>query len=164
MEETNLNLMQEEAPAAEQPQESDTVANQMAELKAELEAQFAQMLAEALRVNGMSPEDRAAYEASQREADLEKREREVMRKELRAEAMELLSQRGLPAELADAVSYESRAVMLSAVDSVERCFRRAVQAGVEARLKGELPAAGASAQSADLDALDDASYYRLTMN
>jgi len=28
----------------------------------------------------------------------------------------------------------------------------------------ELPAAGASAQSADLDAMDDASYYRLTMN
>ena len=49
MEEINLNLTQEEAPAAEQPQESQTVANQMAELKAELEAQFAQMLAEALR-------------------------------------------------------------------------------------------------------------------
>ena len=35
---------------------------------------------------------------------------------------------------------------------------------VGARGKGELPAAGASAQSADLDAMDDASYYRLTMN
>lgn len=162
--EENRMLPEEEAMDAPAPEaEAEDVAAQMAALRAELEARFEQMLSEAVRVSGLSAEDRAAYAADQREADLERRERAVERKEWRAEAQALLAKRGLPGELADALSYESYPAMLSAVDSVEAAFRAAVQRAVEDRLKGETPAAGASAQGVDADQLDDADYYRMML-
>ena len=132
-----------------------------AELEAALEAKLNKLMDDAMRVSRMTEEERAAYEASRRESALDAREKELAVRELRAEALELLAARGLPKALADAIGYESRAAMLSAVDAIERAFRQAVQEAVEERLRGASPAAGASAQSLDDALLDDASYYRL---
>ena len=132
-----------------------------AELEAALEEKLNRLLDDAMRVSRMSEEERAAYEASRRESALDAREKELAVRELRAEALELLAARGLPKALADAIGYESRGAMLSAVDAIERAFRQAVQEAVEERLRGASPAAGASAQGLDEALLDDASYYRL---
>ena len=164
--EENRNLMEPEQPEAMEQTEAaqNGAAEAMEALRAELEAaleeKLRQMLDEASRVSRMSPEARAEYEADRREDALERRLRQIERRELRADALEALEARGLPKALADAVGYESREAMLASVDAVERAFRQAVQTAVEERLRGVSPAAGACAQG-DGGELDDESYYRM---
>lgn len=131
-----------------------------AEWEAAMETKLQQMLGESDRLSRMTEEERAAYQTSRREADLAAREKQLMERELRAEAIEILAQRGLPRELAEAIGYTGREAMLAAVDNLERVFRNAVQAGIEQRMKGEIPAAGAPA-AGDPGQMGDEEYYRL---
>lgn len=170
--EENRMLMDEqpeqpaELTAAETAEAAETGAREaLAGLKAELEAaleeKLRRMLEEADRLSRMTDAERAAYAASQREGELAERERRIAQRELRAEALEELARRGLPKALADAVANETPEGMRASLDAVERAFRQAVQAAVEARLRGETPAAGASAQGGDADLMDDETYYRM---
>lgn len=133
----------------------------MAGLRQELELQLHQMVEEAVRLSQMSESERAAYTARRREDDLTAREKRLAARELRADALDLLAQRGLPRELADAVGYESREAMLASIDNVERVFRQAVQMGVEERMRGILPVTGAPIQGGDAAQMDDEAYYRM---
>ena len=111
--------------------------------RAEWEAEQAQADAERERVAGMSDDER---------------ERMIAERELRAMALEQLSQRGLPRELAEALPYESEERCLAGLDALEQAFRRAVQEGVDERLRGRAPSLGA-AKSAE--SMSDAEYYML---
>lgn len=133
----------------------------MAGLRQELELQLHQMVEEAVRLSQMSESERTAYTARRREDDLTAREKRLAARELRADALDLLAQRGLPRELADAVGYESREAMLASIDNVERVFRQAVQVGVEERMRGILPVTGAPIQGGDAAQMDDEAYYRM---
>ena len=82
----------------------------------------------------------------------------IVERELRAMALEQLSQRGLPRELAEALPYESEERCLAGLDALEQAFRRAVQEGVDERLRGRAPSLGA-AKSAE--SMSDAEYYML---
>lgn len=133
----------------------------MADLRQELEMQLHQMVEEAVKLSQMSESERTAYTARRREDDLTAREKRLAARELRADALDLLAQRGLPRELADAIGYESRETMLASIDGVERVFRQAVQAGVEERMRGVLPVTGAPVQGGDTAQMDDEAYYRM---
>ena len=161
MEENRMLTEQEMIEAASVGAADAEAARAIDALREEMEARLRQVLDEALRLSHMNGDERANYEARLRENDLEIREREVMRRELRADALDALEARGLPKALADAVNYDNRASMTASVDAVERAFRQAVQAAVEERLRGTSPAAGASAQGDDLSQMDDETYYRL---
>jgi len=87
-------------------------------------------------------------------------EKKLLQRELKAMAVEKLTARALPRELADALCYDSEAECLKGIDSIERAFRAAVQASVDERLRGETPIAGAGRRM-DAEALSDADYYRL---
>lgn len=158
MDDARASEPEEEALEAREEQSLGEVRE---ELERALEEKLRQLMDEAARVAGMSGDERAAYETARRESDLDAREKQVTRRELRADAVEALEARGLPKALADAVSYDSREAMTQSVDAVERCFREAVQAAVEERLRGTSPAAGASAQGTDPDQMDDETYYRM---
>ena len=73
--------------------------------RAEWEAEQAQADAERERVAGMSDDERERYALSRREAALDERERMIAERELRAMALEQLSPRGLPRELAEALDH-----------------------------------------------------------
>lgn len=77
-----------------------------------------------------------------REDALEKRERELNRRELHARALQALSDRGLPGSLADALSYEDAPAMEASLERMESAFRTAVQQGVEQRMAGRAPRSG----------------------
>lgn len=130
------------------------------EWEASMEAKLQQLLSESARLSQMTDAERAAYQTSSREADLAAREKQLTERELRAEALEILAQRSLPGELADAIGYTSREAMLAALDNLERVYRNAVQHGIEQRMRGETPAAGASALE-DPNQMSDEEYYRL---
>lgn len=139
---------------------ASALASARKEWEASMEMKLQQMLSESARISQMTEAERAAYQTSRREADLAAREKQLMERELRAEALEILAQRGLPRELADAVNYANREAMLVALDNLERVYRNAVQQGIEQRMRGETPAVGASG-AGDPNQMADEEYYRL---
>lgn len=136
------------------------VADMLDALKAEMESRLREALDEAVRLNGMSAEERAAYDTQARLKALEDREKALERRELKADAQEALAAKGLPVALAEALNCEDRMAMEKSVTALDGAFRQAVQEAVEERLKGTSPAAGASAQDTG-DELDDEAYYRM---
>ena len=109
------------------------------------------------RLARMSGEERMAHDFAQREAELIAREQKIVRRELRAEAARMLSERSLPAELADALNYESAEQVSLSMDAAEKAFRQAVQLGVEERMRGSVPSIARSGRTGDLS---DDEYYR----
>lgn len=136
------------------------VREEVARARAAWEAEAAQAEAERDRVAAMNEDERAKYALSRREAAIAEREKRLMERELRAMALERLAERGLPAELADALPYDGEERCMGALDAIEQGFRRAVQEAVEQRLRGKTPSMGGVIRM-DADALSDEEYYRL---
>lgn len=122
----------------------------------ETRQQIEQAKSEAERLARMTTQERAAHEFQERETELNAREREISRRELRAEALRALSERGLPSELGEALSYADAQSVQKSLDAAERAFRAAVQSGVEERLRGTLPRSAQAVLSQD----SDEEYYR----
>jgi hypothetical protein len=78
-----------------------------------------------------------------REESLARREVELARRELHAKALDTLSQRQLPAELADLLDYADEARCNASLSRVQKTWQQAVQKGVEARVAGAAPRTGA---------------------
>lgn len=97
---------------------------------------------EAERLAKMTTEERAAEEARKREGDLTRREQELNRREMRAQMLDTLAERGLPAELADMIDYTDAEKADASLKKLEKAFRDAVQRGVEDRIRGGAPKAG----------------------
>ena len=112
---------------------------------------------EAERLARMSGEERMAHDFAQREAELSRREQTIVRRELRADAARMLSERALPMELMEALNYESREQVNLSMDAAEKAFRQAVQQGIEERMRSQPPIVSRSGRSGDLS---DDEYYR----
>ena len=112
---------------------------------------------EAERLARMSGEERMAHDFAQREAALTEREQKIVRRELRAEAARMLSERALPMELMDALNYESAEQVNLSMDAAEKAFKQAVQSGIEERMRGDAPSI---ARSGKVSSLSDDEYYR----
>ena len=122
----------------------------------ETERKLEQARAEAEAMARMSGEERMAHDYARREAELQAREAEIGRRELRAEAARLLQERALPAELMDALNYDSAEGVARSVDAAERAFREAMQQGVRERMRGMTPVKAHAACETD----SDDAYYR----
>lgn len=123
----------------------------------ETERKIQQAREEAEERARMSGEERMAHDFAQRQAALEARERNILQRELRADAARMLQERGLPGELAGAVNYESAESVQASLNAAEQAFRAAVQLGVEQRMRGSAPGAAHRQASAEIS---DADYYR----
>lgn len=116
-----------------------------------------QARAEAEALARMSGEERMAHQFAQREAQLNAREQEILRRELRADAIRMARERGLPEELAGVMDFANPEQMEQGMDAVGTAFHAAVQSGVEARMRGMAPAAARHEKPAGES---DADYYR----
>lgn len=123
----------------------------------EVEKRLISARAEGERIAGMSAEERIR----ERERQLAEREQEINRRELRAMAAQLLAERGLPGELADAICFEDAEACERSIDSVERAFRAAVQQGVTQRLGSGAPPKGG--EICEPGKLTDEQYYAARM-
>lgn len=103
-------------------------------------------------------EERMALDLAEREARLEEREREIAARELKAETMRILQERGLPMELADVIDHSDAQAAENSLNAVETAFRNAVRSGVEERMRGNVPMVNRRRTE---EALDDADYYRM---
>ena len=126
-------------------------------LAGEIDRRVREALERALSEHALPPESGS----DSREAALDERERKIAERETRASAQEQLAERGLPRELAGVLPCGDAAALEGALDALEGAFRSAVQAEVDKRLRGRMPA-GAGAVRPDPDSLTDAEYYRLS--
>ena len=123
----------------------------------EMNERIEQARAEAEARARMTGEERLAHDLAEREAQLEAREKEITGRELRAEAVRLLEERGLPRELAGAVNYASAEAVQQSLDAAESAFRIAVQNGIEQRMRGNAPVVNHRRAEGEQS---DADYYR----
>lgn len=94
---------------------------------------------EAAKLAKMSAEQKAEHERQKREEEFAKRESALTMRELRAEASGTLAEKGLPLSLLDCLNFADAEKCNASIDTIEKAFRAAVQAGVEDRMKGSAP-------------------------
>lgn len=80
-----------------------------------------------------------AFEEGTRESDLDERERKILRRELRADTLEKLAENGMPAGLADLVSYDSAEECEKSLQTVAAVFNQAVNEAVKSKARQTTP-------------------------
>ena len=83
-----------------------------------------------------------AFEEGTRESDLDERERKILRRELKADTLEKLAENGMPAGLADLVSYDSAEECEKSLQTVAAVFNRAVNEAVKSKARQTTPRDG----------------------
>lgn len=96
------------------------------------------------------------FNDDQQESDLDKRERDVLRRELRADAKERLASEGLPVALADLINYSDKEESEKSLDEVTATFRAAVAQGVKDALKGNAPRVSTGGRATESDLIRSA--------
>lgn len=97
-------------------------------------------------------------EPTQAEMELARREKEITRRELRADAIEKLAEKGLPAALADVLVYSDAETCNQSMRSVEKAFRAAVENAVNDRLRSESPKTGGEPPAVTKEQFDAMTY------
>ena len=98
---------------------------------------------EAEKLAKMNADEKAKYAEQKRAADLEKREKDITTRELKAQAYETLAEKALPKELIDILNYENADTCNKSIEAVEKAFQSAVEKAVNEKLRGNgTPKAG----------------------
>ena len=150
--ETNTEPTQKTAEAKEETAEKNftqddinrIVSQTIASERKKAEAAVAQARQETEQLAQMTAEQRAEHLLTEREIALSQRETTLKRREVRASAVQQLLEKGLPADLADALEFADADSAAAAIDQLEKAFRQALQQGIEERMKGMAPAASVS--------------------
>ena len=112
-----------------------------------LQSQFDRLVGKALatahtrweKEKSMTAEQLAELKAQEKSRELAGREQALLRRELRAEALGILGDKGIPAELVDCVSLEDEAAMKGSVAKAEQAFRAALDKALREKLAGAAP-------------------------
>lgn len=118
---------------------SKTLADKEAKLEKKLKEQLATELAERERLAKLSAEEKDAEERKKRDEQTSSREREIILRENRADARELLQSKNISASLVDFVVDVDADKTTKNIDNLEKAFLKAVEDGVNDRLKGQTP-------------------------
>lgn len=96
-------------------------------------------LADRERLAKLSAEEKATEEQKKREQETSAREREIILRENRADARETLQEKNISATLVDFVVDVDADKTKENIETLEKVFLKAVEDGVNDRLKGETP-------------------------
>jgi hypothetical protein len=96
-------------------------------------------VSEAEKLAKMNKEEKTQYLQQKKERELNERENAIVSRELMAEAKNTLAEKKLPVELADVLNYSDADACKKSIEAVETAFQKAVEAAVEAKLKGGNP-------------------------
>lgn len=96
-------------------------------------------LSEAEKLSKMNKEEKAEYMRQKQERELLDRESAITRRELMAEAKNALAEKKLPVELAEVLNYTDAESCNKSISAIETAFQKAVEAGIQDRLKGTPP-------------------------
>lgn len=137
---------QEQAPVTEQAEKTFTqkdldaiIDKRLARERKEADERIKNAVTEAQKLAKMSADERLEHERQERDKQLKDRESEITKRELRAEAKNQLSDKGLPVELAEILPYSDAESTNTALEAVEKVFRLALEKAVNEQLKGKPP-------------------------
>lgn len=111
----------------------------LANEKSRLESLADERISEADKLSKMTDEEKRAYQQKKDAEELSKREKAITKRELMAEAKNTLSDKSLPISLADILDYSDADTCKQSLETVEKAFNSAVEAGVSEKLKGGRP-------------------------
>lgn len=97
---------------------------------------------EAEKLAKMTADQKAEHERQKLEKALSDREKAVTARELKAEALGILADKGMPVSLAEVLDYTDAEKCKASIEAVEKAFQQSVEASVNERLKGTPPPAG----------------------
>lgn len=117
---------------------------------------------EAEKLAKMNAEQKAKYAEEKRVAELERREKDITTRELRATAFETLAEKNLPKELVDILNYSDAEQCNKSIEAVEKAFQFAVEKAVNDKLRGGNPPKGGQGSKTDYSKMSDAEYYAAT--
>ena len=83
-----------------------------------------------------------AFEEGTRESDLDERERNILKRELKADTLEKLTESNMPACLADLVNYDSAEECEKSLATVVKVFNTAVNQAVRSKARQTTPRDG----------------------
>ncbi len=102
---------------------------------------------EAEKLSKMKADEKAKYQEEKRIAELEKREKDITVRELKATALETLAEKELPKELAEILNYESAETCNASIEAVEKAFQNAVSKAANEKLRGGNPPKGGNSNN-----------------
>lgn len=109
--------------------------NALEAAKKEWEAQAA----EDRRVAALSPEEKAAEERKQKDAQIADLQAQILRGQLRAAATAELEKNDYPAGLAELLDYSSKEAMEKSLASTMEIFKGSLGAALKTKLRGKVP-------------------------
>ena len=145
-------------PPESKPEDTQTkidaaVAAHLAEAKAKWDKEYQKKAAaekkEAERLAKLSDDERRAAELDNSRKELEAKEAELKKKELKLEMVKVLADRKIPVQFMDYLIAEDSESTLSRITTFEKEFKKAVEDGVNERLKGKAPASGGTRTNTD---------------
>ncbi|MBQ9364836.1 MAG: DUF4355 domain-containing protein [Schwartzia sp.] len=98
------------------------------------------------RLSKLSEDERRSAELENSKKELEAREKELKRKELKLEMVKVLADRNIPVEFMDYLVDEDNESTMKRITTFEKAYKKAVEAGVNEKLKGKAPNAGGVTQ------------------
>ena len=129
------------------------VAAHLAEAKAKWEKDYQKKAAaeqkEKERLSKLSEDERKAAELENSRKELEAKEAELKKKELKLEMVKVLAERSIPVQFMDYLIDADSESTLSRITTFEKEFKKAVEDGVNEKLKGKAPAAGGTRTNTD---------------
>lgn len=96
------------------------------------------------RLSKLSEQERKSEELKKKQKELEAKEKELKKKDMQLEMAKVLSDRHIPQEFSEYLMAKDSAETLKRVTTFEKAYKKAVDAGVNERLKGKPPKAGGS--------------------
>lgn len=91
---------------------------------------------EAEKLAKMNAEQKAKYAEEKRISELEKREKDITTRELKAQAYESLAEKNLPKELIETLNFTDAEACNTSIEAVEKAFQAAVEKAVNDKLRG----------------------------
>ena len=106
-------------------------------------------ISEAEKLSKMSDLEKKEYQQKKAEKELARREADLNKRELMAEAKTTLAEQGIPVAFANLLDYSNAETVKASIATVSETYNGAVQAGVDARLKGGKPPTEATNNNSD---------------
>lgn len=111
----------------------------IAKLQEKFETDKQAAIEEALKKAKMTADEKAKYEQEAKLKEIEEREKQIALRELKADAMKILTQKNIPPNMLDFLVGEDLEKTKSNIDNFKVEFDKALQTQLEERLKGKAP-------------------------
>ena len=120
----------------------------------ETNRKWQERMTESEKMSKMTEEQKAEHERRKKENEFAEREASITARELKMTAKEILSERGLPLSLAQALNYSDAEKCKASIDTIEKAFRDSVDKAVSEKIRNSstTPRTGSNSNEAEKDA------------